>query len=1083
MSHGKMVLVFCVSLVVAGAPSALSQVTDGNVVGVVLDPTGASVPGAAVELKNLATGVQRSAMTKRIGSYRFDNVPVGLYRILVRAEGFSTTALDNVSVALNRTSTANISMELGPVTTEIVVDEASALIDTTSQTVGSAFGAREALYSPSADLPLGVLNLSLQAAGVASSGGLGQGDGPSIGGQRPRQNNFTIEGVDNNRKDVTGRSLDVSNEVVAEFSVLQNQYSAEFGHSTGGQFNTVIKSGSNSMHGSLYEYFQNRELNAVDESNARQGIRDNPRFDSNRFGGTVGGPAVKNKLFYFGAFEYNPVGEAAAPVSATMAPTAEAYSLLERMPEVSQTNLGVLQQFAGASPAGSDTTTVAGVDVPIGVLPISFPTYQNNYNWVVSLDYTHSERDQFRFRYIDDASDAVNPNILPNLPVFAQTSDTKAKLATVSAFHAVGSSSFNELRLNYSRFSDGVSAGMFEFPGLDAFPNITIEQDLNLQLGPPPTSPNSVVLNTYQLVDNFTWLAGRHTLKMGIDARKYIAPTNFVDRVRGDYNYSGLERFLLDLSPDVAGQRNVGGIPYDGNQSDFYWYVNDEIKVRRNLTLNLGIRHEYKGVPAGDKLQALNSASSVPGLLTFDRPRAQKANFAPRVGLAYSPGENGTTVIRAGFGMAYDVYFDNFGTLTKPPQLENVFRVDNTTATPDFLANGGIRPEQRPAQIDAATARALTSGFIPDQHLPYSIQWNFGVQRVFADDYTFETRYLGTRGVRLFTQNVLPLRSRVSAERHLPTFLDAPSQAELDALPWTLNDLRGDSFFVPEFAAAGFGPVIFSFPNRGNSIYHGLANELTRRFSNGLQFRAGWTWSHNIDDSTADLFSTLLSPRRPQDFQDMRAERGTSFLDRRHRFTLAWVWETPWMKKDGNWAKRNLMGNWIFSGMYTAESPQFATVQSGTDSNLNLDSAPDRVIVNPAGTDGVGSDVTQLANSDGNVVGYLADSRDARYIKAGPGAWATGGRNTLPLRGINNFDLAVTKRFSWAEGKAIEVRGVFYNALNHPQYIPGSLNTVRLVPSNMTRNNLIPGNALFNDPTRVYPSNARAMHLVVRFTF
>ena len=169
--------------------------------------------------------------------------------------------------------------------------------------------------------------------------------------------------------------------------------------------------------------------------------------------------------------------------------------------------------------------------------------------------------------------------------------------------------------------------------------------------------------------------------------------------------------------------------------------------------------------------------------------------------------------------------------------------------------------------------------------------------------------------------------------------------------------------------------------------------------------------------------------------------------------------------------------------MYTAESPQFATVQSGTDSNLNLDSAPDRVVVNPAGADRTGSDVTPLSNSDEQVVAYLADNPNARYIKAGPGAWATGGRNTLPLRGINNFDVAVTKRISVGEKKAIELRGMFYNALNRPQYVAGSLNSVRLVPSNMTRNNLIPGNPLFNDPTRVYPSNARSIHLALRYTF
>jgi hypothetical protein len=296
-------------------------------------------------------------------------------------------------------------------------------------------------------------------------------------------------------------------------------------------------------------------------------------------------------------------------------------------------------------------------------------------------------------------------------------------------------------------------------------------------------------------------------------------------------------------------------------------------------------------------------------------------------------------------------------------------------------------------------------------------------------------------------------------------------------------EFAANGFFLPQFLNAGFENVIIPFPNRGNSIYHGLATELNRRFSNGMLFRAAYTWSHNIDDSTADLFSTLLSPRRPQDFQNMRAERSTSFLDRRHRFTLSWVYDAPWLKNHGSWFARNLAGNWNFSGTYTAESPQYATVQSGLDSNMNVDSAPDRAIVNPGGVDRTGSDVEALLNSSGQTVGYLALNPNARYIKAGRGAFANGGRQSLPLRGINNFDLSLTKRFAITESKALDFRASFYNAFNHAQYTPGSISTVAAVSSSTTRNNLIPGNELFNDPTRVYSSHPRNIHLVARFVF
>lgn len=1062
---------------------AKGQAADGHLVGIVLDQTGASIPGCAVEVENVATGITWSQETDALGTYRFNNLPVGSYTLSARLEGFSPNVISAIDIALNRSTTVNVTLEVGRVETEVEVTAATAQIDTTSSAISGSFDSRMALYSPSSDIALGVLNLSLQGAGVASSGGTGLGQGPSIGGQRPRNNNFMVEGVDNNDKGVTGRVVDVPNEAVAEFSLLQNQYGAEFGRSTGGQFNTVIKSGTNELHGSLYEYFANRHLNAVDESNKRRGIHQNPRFDSNRFGATVGGPVIRNRLFYYGNFQMNPVGVASTPGRPFSSPTAEGFATLDRIQGISSTNLDVLKRYVPPAPSADRETAVLGTQVPIGVLPVNVPSYQHNSSALASADYTREREDQVRFRYVRNASTAIDPGSVPDLPTFTSQSEDRRHLATLSYFRALSPDWFNETRLAYTRSANSLPAGDFEFPGLDSFPNISIEQDLDIQIGPYPVAPQSGVQNTYQIVNNLTLARGRHTLKLGVDARRNITSELFVQRQRGDYNYSTLERFLLDLSPDIQAERNTGGGVYHGNNTEFYWYVSSETKILRNLTLTVGLRHEYKGIPYGDTLQRLNAASSVPEVLTFREPKAQRGNFAPRIGLAYSPGSDAKTVVRTGFGVAYDSYFTNLGQLQKPPQLENTFRGDPTVDTPNYLANGGIRPDQRPEKLDEEAALSLTSTYIPDQHLPYSLQWNFGLERVIADDYTLSARYLGTRGVRLYTQAILPLVARAGPQRSLPTFYQRPTQSELDALTLTLADIDAQPFSLPHFAEAGFSPFIFSFPNRGNSVYHGLAIEAKRRFSNGLQFIGAYTWSKNIDDSTADLFSTLLSPRRPQDFQDMRAERARSFLDRTHRFTFAWVYESPWYQNSPRWWRKNLLGNWVFSGMYTAESPQYATVQSGLDSNRNLDGATDRAVVNPDGTDRVGSDVTALTNSDGAVVGYLADNPGARYVKAGAGVHPNGGRNTVPLRGINNFDVSVSKRISIGESKAVEFRAAFYNALNHPQFTPGAINSVRAVASNITRNNLIPGHPLFDRPDQVYDSHARQIHLVLRFVF
>jgi hypothetical protein len=1074
-------------MVLAAVPS-LPQASDGNIVGSVSDQTSAAVGNAAITLVNVSTGVKRTTATDSTGSYRFPNVQVGNYDITAQAGGFAAQTLKNVTVELNRTVTANLRLAIGSVATTVDVIEAPAVIDTITSQLASTYDSRASLQlnmasNVSGFSNLGAINLSLLSAGVASSGGVGYGIGPSVGGQRPTNNNFVIDGVDNNRRDVTGPVAVISNEATGEFTLIQNMMSPEFGHSSGGTFNVVPKTGTNDLHGSIYEYFQNRNLNALDASFKRQGITDRQRLDQNRLGATVGGPIRKNKIFYFGDFEYIPYGQAGTPASAVYAPTASGVAMIDSMPGINQTNWQVFKQFVPAAPAASSTTKVGGQNVPIGILPIIAPFYIDSYNYVGNLDYVASDKNQFRFRLVGNNQRSIDN--MATLPEFFSNNPVNSYVVSLSHLHDFSPTMFNEARFAYTRYFSDFPVGAFNYPGLDQFPNLTFTTDLNLQLGPDPNAPQSTSINTYTFNDNLSKIIGRHTLKFGYDVRRVIAPQFFVQRVRGDYGYTSLGRYLFDQVPDDIGERSFGASAFWGNLWSHYAYVNDDFRIRTNLTLNLGLRYEYVGVPAGNTTQSLNSVASVPGAIDFRAPSAQKANWAPRVGLAWSPRGSDSLTVRAGFGIAYDQAYQNLGILSLPPQFFTTSDVDLSSNASGFLAGGGLTPpSQSGTTLGATDARALTSAFVPDQKRPYSINWTIGVNKVFARDYAVEIRYLGTRGVNLPAQTRLNAASVVTPSNSLPTYLNTPSQAQLDSLTLTLDQLKAEAAAQRNtLAPLGFEQFITAFMPIGNSTYHGLATQLNKRFAHNLQFIGSYTWSHNIDDGAATVFSTLIQPRRPQDFQNYTAERASSALDRRQRFSMSWIYETPWFSRNENRLLRSVLGNYTFSGTYIAESPMLATVQSGLDSNLNGDSAGDRAIINPAGDANLGSGVTPLTNSGGAVVAYVADNPNARYILAEQGAYANSGRSTLPLRGINNFDLSFSKRIPITEHKLIDFRAEMYNAFNHSQFTPGEISNAYLKTRTDTRNYLIPSNQDFNNPETAFGNNARTIQLALRFQF
>ena len=406
----------------------------------------------------------------------------------------------------------------------------------------------------------------------------------------------------------------------------------------------------------------------------------------------------------------------------------------------------------------------------------------------------------------------------------------------------------------------------------------------------------------------------------------------------------------------------------------------------------------------------------------------------------------------------------------------------------NFLANGGIRPSASAGALNQDDARAATSGFVPDQKMPKSIQWNFSVQRVFRENYTVELRYLGTRGISLPIQQRINEQSVVTPQNALPLYFSAPSQAQLDSLRSSLTALQNafdnNGAILPQYLQAGFQSFITGFMPQGSSTYHGLAAQVNRRFANGMQFVGSYTWSHNIDDSTAEIFSTVTTPRRVQDFQNLRPERADSALDHRQRLTFAMVYEVPFFKK-GNWFLKNVAGNWEAAPIVTYQTGTWATVQSVADANLNGDSAGDRAIVNPSGTANIGSGVTALKNSHGDVVAYLADNPNARYIQAQPGLLPNGARNTEHLNPTDNLDFSLVKRIAVTERLKFELAGRFVNLFNHPQYAGDRLSDVlsKGYTGAQVRNFLNPADTTFYRPDLVFSSNPRTTTISAKLIF
>jgi hypothetical protein len=1012
------------------ATAAQAQVTGGSVTGTVVDAQGGVIANATVNLQDKQRGQTLTTQATGTGQFNFPNVSVGDYSISIVQTGFGPLTKD-VTVELNKVTTVDATLQPAGVSASINVAASSdAVVETDSSQLSRSFDTQQVLNLPvfgnQNALALLSPNVAERSAGVVGSGG-------AVGGTRPRGNSFNVDGVDNNDAGVTGPVISVIQDSIQEFSLLTNNYNAEFGAGSGGQFNTITRGGTNEFHGSGFYYVQSERFNAASTTEeellrtpiAAGGITRKPLFRDHRFGGTFGGPIVKNKLFFFGAYERE-TNSSAAGTAQYFAPTAAGLTQIAALPGVSPFIVGLLRDNISLAPANEFLFDVLGTPVPFGSVTIALPAGAKQHLLQVNVDHLPNSRNQFRYRFSFQKlrAEQSGGNFIGSDPRFNNLLAFDARLFSATWVRTINSNLINDMRLSYRR-------SVTDYPLKDSkfndFPNI-VDLSTSIDIGPNGSLPQGTpVDNYYQMFDALTYTRGNHTLKFGGEARRLITTALFLPRARGDYWYTNFDQLIRDLPPEEVNLRGVGEASFVGNQWNFFAFGQDDWKITPNLTLNLGLRYEYSTLPRSASLQAMNAVANVPGVIEFGVPKTDKNNFAPRIGFAYAPagtsslgrfffGTGGQSALRANFAVTYYTNFQNLPQLALPPQAQTELNFDSAVAVfgldpaRPFLQNGGL-PAILPPVNTAADARAISQGRIPDQISPYSISWTLSYQRELSSNTTLELRYLSTRGRHL------PIQVRlntgvVPSNLNIPTFFSQPTAAQLASLTTRLADIPRTRRLAP----FGFLSELAEHSPVGNSQYDAGSVSLSRRFTGGFSFTGAYTWSKTIDDSTNELNTSAVNPRRPQDAFNLRDERGLSALDIPHRMSASFVYDLPFFNRSDNRFVKSLLGGFQVSAIFQAQSGQPITPISGIDSNRNLDSAGDRTIINLSGTPYTGSSVRALNAAgaevdlgDASTVAYVVNNPNAQYIQAGPGARANAGRNTLRTRGFNRTDATILK--------------------------------------------------------------------------
>ena len=1015
-----------------------------SVAGSVRDTSGGVVAGAKVTALNIDTGFTRVAPTNAEGSYELTALPIGRYSFTAALGGFKQSEVPDVKLEVAQQARVDITLEVGNVAATVVVSAEPSLIQTDSSSLGQVIDNKKIV-----DLPLNGRNFAELAAltpGAITStipGGPPSGEQfgnttVSVSGGQSAKTEFLLDGITDQEQLYDGVQFSPSIDFLQEFRVQSNSASAEYGR---GSAVVVIstRSGTNQIHGTVFEFLRNNDLDA------RNFFAQNaPPLRRNQFGGSVGGPIIKNRLFYFLNYEGTRLTQ---PFTINSSVPSQAL----RNGDFSSVSTPITDPLTG-NPFPGNQIPASRID-PIANYFLAFVPLPNSgsnlYNWNggygnnidqgnVRIDYRIGDNDNFFARYSQNDSTSNSPGALPTSGATNEIVNTKN--GAMSWTHVFSPGLLNEVRSGYGYlYGANVAQGLgknytvqsgiqgfdqtsLNFPG---FPSINVggyTQFTNGNAFDPIINPT----NTFELADTVSWNVGRHTIKAGVDFRHYHLTSTNGAWSRGSFTFNGqfsgnaLADYLLGYPQ--SGIRDFPRNQFGLKDVDYPIFVQDDFKVSSKLTLNLGLRYDLQNAPSQDlgqnslfdqalgkwvvstykngqiNLTTQQVAQSAydefaPYIITtkqagFDNniQTESKKNFAPRVGFAYRPFNNDKTVIRSAYGIFYLLQRGNPAVsngIVNIPFIQDQFSSNYSTPTgPAFTtANLFAAPFSSGGADISAT----------DVHLrpPYNQEWNFTIQRELFNKLALQVAYVGNKGTRL-DKNVyfnIPLAEPGNPQANRP---------------------------LPQF---GEGSL---YTNEGNSNYNALQVTLEKRFSSGLTFLSVYTWSKLIDDGNVSSNSFAV-----QDPFNLSLDRGLSAYDVPQRSVTSFSYELPYGKgrRFGSDIPRALdlaVGGWQVAGIVTFQSGFPFSVTEYSD---------------PSNTAG-GFDYRPNLVGNPNVANQSINEWFNPAAFAVPAAYTFGnaGRNILRGPTLNNFDLSLLKNFHFTETKYLQFRAEAFNAFNHPHF-------------------------------------------------
>lgn len=975
----KLILIAACLTLLWCVPS-FGQVLKGSISGTVVDPQGAVLQGAQVKATNTGTSAVLTTTSDNSGSFHFNLIPVGEYKVEVQAQNFKEAVQNGVLVAAGRDSgLGSIKLTVGDASTTVEVTAEAPLIESTQAQITNTFSGTVLTNFAGVQENQGLDNLALFVPGVVSARDQGfsntnGGGGFSVNGLRGRNNDQEIDGQNNNDNSVAGPALFVSDpEFVSQYVIITNNFGPEYGRNAGSVVNLITKSGTNAWHGSIYMNENNSILNSLTSTQNANGLTQPPRSNDEFGGFTIGGPLVKNKAFIFGGFDQEILSASTLYSSGTLTPTPAGLATLAAcFPSGSSANaVAALSHFgaygiSAGNPTPGTNSTLSTIADPITGNPLCSGVEENTvsrvlstpfhgFNFVTKADLTLGSSDNLSARYIFNRGNFFNTQdngaagYVVNVPALSQA-------ILLSETHNFSSRMVNEARIGFDRLNvqfGGNSIGTEPTTSniLNALTNVSFQDPNELGFGPNPVLPQGRVVNTWQAQDNWNYVMGKHTIKAGVNFTHQQSPNIFLPNINGAYSFADLSSFIVNNPADCIPTRNCTNVALaQGNpelglkENDTFVYVGDDWKIGRNLTLNLGVTYSYYGSPY-NQLNSLGVAQQTgpnplwnPALplsvTTAPTVPAFTKGIGPSIGFAYSPQwggfmtGHGKTTIRGGYRLSYDPAFynillNNYG--GAPSVLETAL-TGAPAAAPGFTAGLTL-----PAAPTGPNVRALVGPLLPVGQLDprdlseVTVPPNFRPDQVSSWSLGLQ-RELGKNAaveVRYVGNHGSQLFQTVNANPFIADLArDFPALIPAGVSPCP----AGSAFDANAIGRVNCNQgIVLSRNNTGYSNYNALQTEFrANNLFHQLTLRAGYTYSKTLDN-VSEIFSTFGGGTTFAIAQNAlntgSGEYSFSGLDIPNTFSLSAVEELPFFKQQHGFVG-HVLGGWSFSGSYIWESGQ-----------------------------------------------------------------------------------------------------------------------------------------------------------------